>query len=137
MITGLRGVVLLDSNDAAYVAEALSRFFKVLSDQGSRPSQQLVDTQSKLRKAAVSASVSVQNEGPRVRSLGQHHDPPQGGLYDLVDSVAAARILGCTPANVRDLARRGRLPAHRAGSRWLYPAAAVVERAELQAAKRG
>lgn len=134
MITGLRGVVLLDSEAAGYLAEALSRFFAVLSEHGSRPSAQLVDAQAKLRNAAVSASGSARNGSTSVSYVGGRRGSVHSGAYDLVDSGEAARILGCTPANVRDLARRGRLPSHRAGGRWLYPAAAVEQRA--QAANR-
>jgi hypothetical protein len=137
VITGLRGVVLLDSNDAAYIAEALARFFSVLTEHGSRPSQQLAEAQAKLRKAAASASDSRTDASGCVRIVGGQQGSLHAGEYDLVDSVQAARILGCTAANVRDLGRRGRLPAHRAGGRWLYPASAVVSRAEEQAAKRG
>jgi excisionase family DNA binding protein len=56
--------------------------------------------------------------------------------YDLMDTAEAAAILGITPGGVRYLADAGRIPAHRAGGRRLYPARAVVERAERQAARR-
>lgn len=137
MITGFRGVVLLDSNDAAYLTEALGRLSDALSGHGLRPSEQLVAFRSKLAKACASASDSGRNTDVDVRTVGAQQDSAHIALYDLVDSGEAARILGCTPANVRDLARRGRLPAHRAGRGWLYPAAAVVARSERQAAKRG
>lgn len=133
MITGLRGVVLLDSNDARYVAEALARFLVVLGEHGLRASPTLLDAEARLRKAAVGASDSTRSAS----GVGGHLSSSHSGMYDLVDSVEAARILGCTPQNVRDLARRGRLPAHRAGRGWVYPAQAVAERAERQAAKRG
>lgn len=60
----------------------------------------------------------------------------QHAAYDLVDTAEAAAILGITPGGVRYLADAGRIPAHRAGGRWLYPARAVVHRAERQAARR-
>lgn len=60
----------------------------------------------------------------------------QHAAYDLVDTAEAAAILGISPGGVRYLADVGRLPAHRAGGRWLYPARSVVERAERQAARR-
>lgn len=44
---------------------------------------------------------------------------------DLLDSDGAATRLGCGPANVRDLARRGRLPGQRVAGRWLFRADVV------------
>lgn len=137
MITGMRGVVLLDSNDALYLAEALGRLSDALAGQGLRPSEQLVALRTKLAKACASASDSGRNADADIRTVGAQQDSPHTALYDLVDSDEAAKILGCTPANVRDLARRGRIPAHRAGRGWLYPAASVVARAEHRASKRG
>ncbi|ASW99443.1 DNA-binding protein [Mycobacterium intracellulare subsp. chimaera] len=52
-------------------------------------------------------------------------------------ATEAARIIGCSTANVRYLRARGVLPAHRAGSRWLYPAAPVVDYAERRASRMG
>lgn len=49
--------------------------------------------------------------------------------HDLVSTVEAATLLGCSPGNVRDLARRGALPAHRTGGRWLLERDAVQLRA--------
>ena len=62
---------------------------------------------------------------------GNHH-----AAYDLVDTAEAAAILGISPGGVRYLAEAGRIPAHRAGGRWLYPAEAVIERAERKSAGR-
>ena len=64
------------------------------------------------------------------------NEPVDYAAYDLVDSAQAATILGITPGGVRYLADAGILPAHRAGGRWLYPARAVVERAEQRASRR-
>lgn len=63
-------------------------------------------------------------------------EPVHHAAYDLVDTAQAAAILGITPGGVRYLGEAGRIPAHRAGGRWLYSARAVVERAERQAARR-
>ncbi len=49
--------------------------------------------------------------------------------HDLLSSEEAADLLGCSPSNVRDLARRGALPAHRSGGRWLLERDAVELRA--------
>jgi hypothetical protein len=53
--------------------------------------------------------------------------------HDLIDSTEAGRILGISGHGARALARRGVLPAYRAGGRWLFPANEVVRRAERRA----
>lgn len=72
-----------------------------------------------------------------LRSRAKGYGTPQYAQYDLVDSREAARLLGITASGVRDLVYRGQLPGHRAGGRWLLPAAPVIERAERRAARRG
>lgn len=42
------------------------------------------------------------------------------GAGPSLDPVAVAALLGCGPANVRDLARRGRLRGDRIGGRWCF-----------------
>ena len=49
--------------------------------------------------------------------------------HDLLSSEEAAAVLGCSPSNVRDLLRRGVLPGHRTGGRWLLERDAVQLRA--------
>ena len=130
MITGLRGVVLLDGDDARYLLRVLDQFVSVHASQGLAPNETLKAAKAKLAKAVASASDSGRNACVDVRLLGDQQDSPHTKPYDLLDTGEAASILGCTPANVRDLARRGSLRGHRAGGRWLYPAASVVARAE-------
>ncbi|WP_194786762.1 helix-turn-helix domain-containing protein [Mycobacteroides abscessus] len=136
MITGLRDVVLLDSAEAAYLSESLTRLCGALSEHGLRPSARLSALQDKLAKACASASDSGRDTCVRVRDVGDAQHSGHAGAYDLLDSAEAATILGCTPANVRDLARRGRLAAHRAGRGWVYPARAVIALAERRAVAR-
>lgn len=64
----------------------------------------------------VRVSASVVDEAPL--SLSTH---------DLLDSSAAAELLDCTPANVRDLRRRRRLNAVRIGAQWMFERAAVLD----------
>lgn len=130
---GLRKAVLLDGRDA----ELLLEMFGHLPRFGVRVTGALADFEARLRKAFASASDSACDTRAGVRTVGPQGDSSEHALYDLVDTREAAAILGCTPANVRDLARRGRLPAHRAGRGWVYPAAAVVALAERRAAQRG
>lgn len=130
MIERLSGIVL-DVVDAQYLVEALDA---LLVDR--RPSARLVQFISQLRKSVAKSGVSGQNAGVDARLVGVQEDSAHYALYDVVDTCEAAAILGITANGVRDLARRKALPAHRAGGRWLFPAAAVVARAERQAARK-
>ena len=129
MIEKVSGV-LLDAADADYLARALALFEEVLAKQGSRPSPRLVDLERRLSRASSDATRSTTSG--YVSGAKDSADRDALSAYEFVDTERAANILGCTPGNVRDLARRGRLPAVRSGGRWLYPAAAVVARAERQ-----
>lgn len=74
-----------------------------------------------------------------LRSRANHGGDAHSSHYaqfDLVDTAEAGRLLGISAAGVRDLVYRRQLPGHRAGGRWLLPAASVIERAEWQAARR-
>lgn len=128
----INGVLLSDA-DARFLCAALD----ALLQDGRRPSPRLHDFIVNLRKSVEKLADSQADMLAGVRKLGGHEDSSHTAAYDLVDSAEAAAILGCGPANVRDLRRRGRLPCHRAGGRWLYPARAVVALAEQRAAKRG
>lgn len=97
------------------------------------PGARAVDVTRKLRK---SVERLMRTTGGAQSGVTTHAESVQHAAYDLVDTAQAASILGITPNGVRYLADAGRIPAHRAGGRWLYPARAVVERAERQAARR-
>ncbi|KUH89803.1 helix-turn-helix domain-containing protein [Mycobacterium sp. IS-1556] len=131
MITNLRGV-FLDAEDADYVVRAL----ELLARTG-RPSARLEHVTARLRKTVAALTVQNRNGSETASLVGTAANSRNPARYDLVTTGEAARILGITPNGVRYLARQGRLPAHHTGTRWLYPALAVVERAERQAAKRG
>lgn len=122
--------VLLDAADADYLARALALFEEVLAKQGSRPSPRLVDLERRLSRASSDATRST--TGENVSGATDSTQREVLSAYEFLDSERAADILGCTPGNVRDLARRGRIPAIHTHGRWLYPAAAVVARAERQ-----
>lgn len=133
MIPAVAGV-LLTVDDARY---ALAAFDALLTDR--RASSQLDRFINELRKTVAKASVSTGVSGANARNNDVHeHNESEAGrvtAYDLLDTTEAATILGITPNAARDLARRGRIPARRAGTRWLYPAGPVVERAERKAAR--
>lgn len=98
-----------------------------------RPSARVDDLIRRLRRAA------GPSEDANEAAKGKRPQPDPGHLrvHDLVDTAHAARIIGCSTANVRYLRARGVLPAHRAGSRFLFPAQPVVEYAERRAARLG
>ena len=101
--------------------------------QDRRPSQKLSQLIERLRKTIVDASNSAPTSGVNARKLGSQVDSAQSAPYDLVDTIAAAAILGIKPNAVRDFVRRSKLPAHHAGGRLLLPAVSVIERAERRA----
>ncbi len=126
-VSAQRGV-FLTLDDATYLADLLDRVCA-----STRPSARLTLLAGQMRNASQSLAPAQAKD---LRGLVSRPDPRQHATYDLVDVKEAARILGCTPANVRDLIARGRLAGHRAGRNWLLPARLVVERAERQAARR-
>ncbi|MDO0975989.1 helix-turn-helix domain-containing protein [Mycolicibacterium frederiksbergense] len=131
MIERVSGV-LLHSDDARYLLDALDALLI-----GRTPTARLGVFIERLRRNAEKLAPTQENTSLNARNVDLQQNSGHIAQYDLVDSAEAARILGCTPANVRDLARRGRIPRHRAGRGWVYPAASVVALAEKRAAKRG
>lgn len=121
---------LLSPDDADYVTRALELLRELLCKQGSRPTPRLDSVTDQLRKAGVKSGVSALKAGTNARVVGPVADSGDDPLYALVDTGQAASILACSANNVRDLARRGTLPARRAGGRWVYDAQAVLARAE-------
>ncbi|GAA2776916.1 helix-turn-helix domain-containing protein [Mycolicibacterium pallens] len=129
MIERVSGV-LLGPAEAQYLLDA---FDVLLLDR--HPTPPLADFIARLQRVAKLA-LSQENTPPSARKVDAQQDSSHIAQYDLVGSREAASILGCTQSNVRDLARRGRLPRHRAGRGWVYPAASVVALAEKRAALR-
>jgi hypothetical protein len=124
--------VMLGADDAAFLIE----MFEQLRKRGLNVAGRLADFEARLRKACANVSSRAENSCADVSKVGEQQDSGHAAPYDLVDSGEAARILGCTSANVRDLARRGTLPRHRAGRGWVYPAASVIALSEKRAAGR-
>lgn len=147
------GAVILDPGEVDYVARALEHLAELMAgrrDAGgnptpSQPSPRLVALTAKLRRTADSLPVgdTPVDHTQGAESSAQPSDvrAPQpvsvhGGRHEY-GTGDAARALGITAAGVRDLARRGRLPARHTGTRWVYPADAVNAEAEHRAARRG
>lgn len=116
--------VFLDVAEAQVLVALLERACEV-----SQPSPRALDATRRLRKMTNSAT-------PAQTGRAQSADDGHLGPYDLVSAAEAADLLGCSLANVRHLRARGRIPAHRAGGVWLYPAAAIVAYAEQRRVSR-
>jgi len=129
-VTDIRRVdgILISTDDARTLAEALRQFGAVLAHQGSRLTARMERLRAQLITASdVSTGVSVRPSVPEQGSVPSLTN-------DTIGATEAARLLGCSPGNVRDLARRGALPAHRTGGRWIFDAHTVRMRAKNAAA---
>ena len=126
MIQRVSGV-LLDLDEARYVAAALEHLCKVLRDNGRQPRPRLESLHTKLRKTSAATGVSAVN----VSACGASgEDSGEDAGYATVTTAEAARIIGVSASGVRDMARRGRIRAHRPRGRWLDDSAAVELLAE-------
>lgn len=145
------GTVILDAADVDYVTRALEHLAQLMAERRdadgnptpSQPSPRLVAFTAKLRRAVDSLPVGetaadhAQGVEPSVQpadARASKHVPVHGGRHEY-GTGDAARILGISPSGVRDLARRGRLPARHTGTRWVYPARTVDAEAERRAAR--
>jgi hypothetical protein len=130
MIAPITGI-LLGAEDVRYTLRAFDALLR-----GRRPSAELAAFIDRLGRTVATTGVSSRDTGTQARQVGSGDNSGQPAMYDVLDTAEAAAILGITTNGVRDLARRGVLPAKRAGGRWLYGAHAVVSRAERRAANR-
>ncbi|MGD3151936.1 helix-turn-helix domain-containing protein [Tsukamurella tyrosinosolvens] len=123
--------VRLSDHDVAFLLDALAETQKALARHGIRPSQRLdlfTDRLCRVSKPSARQEPHAHATKPRGRAGGADHRP-----HDLIDTSEAAAVLGISTDAVRALARRGRLPAYRAGGRWVFPAQDVVALAERRA----
>ncbi|MHA4852446.1 helix-turn-helix domain-containing protein [Rhodococcus sp. MSC1_016] len=116
--------VFLSRADARTLVEALTLFRDLLPRMGSRPTARLDQLRIQLASA-----VRASDSDARVSDSADNADPRAWFGHEFIDTAAAATLLGCSAANVRDLARRGTLPAVHVGGRWLVAADAVRTRA--------
>jgi hypothetical protein len=116
--------VVLDDEDARLLVGALALFRNVLRRTGSRPTSKLESLHARLV-----AAVGVSETPPDVSVSGVLPRDGSSFGHDVLDTSAAAEILGCSQANARDLARRGVVPAVHVAGRWLLSASDVRNRA--------
>ncbi|ULN47975.1 helix-turn-helix domain-containing protein [Mycolicibacterium goodii] len=102
----------------------------------ARPSAAAADVARRLRQSVEScAKLSPAQENPQ-SAVHSGVGPIHSGRHDHLTAAEAARILGCTPANLRDLRRRGVLAGQQVGREWLYRADEVHARAERRSGHR-
>ena len=152
MIRPERGWLILDRSEVDYVARALDHLGQLMAERRdehgnptpSQPSARLTALTAKLHRAVDSLPVDepAADRAERAESSAQpsdvralQRDSVHGGRHEL-GTGEAARALGLSASGVRDLARRGRLPARHTGTRWVYPASAVHAEAEHRTAAR-
>lgn len=136
MIARVSGV-LLDADEADYLARALDLLARLLAGQRSHPSARLVAVTAKLRKSTETTHVSARSVGETARKFAAQRDSVNDPAHAVMGTGDAARVLGITPNAARDLARRQRIPAQHTGTRWRFDASAVIVEAERRAAKQG
>jgi len=112
VVAGLRALEQLGRTRGARLTPALRAICAQLDEAAAVP------------ELSTGAPTDVDASTPAPRSAWL----PLSG-HDLLTADEAADLLGCTPNNVRDLARRGALPGHRTGGRWLLERDAVELRA--------
>ncbi|GAA1681677.1 hypothetical protein MMUR_05490 [Mycolicibacterium murale] len=131
MIERINGVVL-GPDETEFLVRALELLSVHVKARGAAPSQKLLAMTEQLR-AGVITGATRRIPGVGNRTMDDLDDPAHAPWHAILDSRRAADILGITPNGARDLARRGALPARRAGREWLFDASAVVQRAESKA----
>lgn len=122
MSAALLSGVLLDHDDAAFLAAALRTLVELTARSGGRPVARVHELERQLSAAsAVKHSAAGTSERPG-RPVPQLWEP------QLIETSTAATLLGCSERNVRALAARGTLTAHRIGGRWFVDPADVEAR---------
>ncbi|MDA4110185.1 helix-turn-helix domain-containing protein [Mycolicibacterium holsaticum] len=117
--------------DVADVAVILATIDDLLRRTNRQPTGRLAGVITRLNRSVCDAS-----DPKGVTRFASQPDSRQHSAYDLCTTAEAGKVLGISSHAVRALVRRGRLPAHSTGSRWLLPVRSVVERAERKAARR-
>lgn len=139
MIARVSGVILdgTDLDNVASAFELLARLMAEHRDEHGNPtpmpaSARLEAMAAKLARAArnaspASAEQDEPDEPPAPASGGRAQTPTdvQHFGHATIGATAAATRLGITANGARDLARRGRIPAHHNGTRWVFDATAV------------
>lgn len=113
--------VLIDFDDAALLVRAIDAL-----GAGQWAGRSLSPTMRRIRDELAAACGPAYAD---TRTEGPHDLLDALSRRDYYSPVEAARVLDCTPANVRDLCRRGVLDGRRVSGRWLVYAEDVDRRA--------
>ena len=106
----LTRVVVLSPYEARTLAQTVLRFDRTVPG-GLRPHvRKLADT--------VLAGLPSLPPEPEIDSPSVTHDEVRGA--HVVTTGEAARILGCTPRRVNQLANEGKIPGNMPNGRWLF-----------------
>lgn len=95
-----------------------------------------VDAARSLSRAVFSSADFAARHGARIdptvlqlaaeisSATGETARPPllldEAIQHELIDANTAAKMLGCSPRNVRDLASRDRIPGNKVAGRWQF-----------------
>ncbi len=118
--------VLLTPGAVRTVVAGLAALEQLARQRGARLTPALRSLAAQLDEAA--APTDAETDARASTSVPRGAWLPLSS-HDLLSTEEAANLLGCSPSNVRDLARRGALPGHRAGGRWLLEREGVQLRA--------
>lgn len=130
MISTVQRATLLTDDDARFLVEALDAMALQLRKHGYEPSARVKTLTIKLRKSVENASDSGGEHQKHASDQRLPWFSDQTSAYAITSPNEAARILGISANGVRDLARRGVLPARRSGGRWFISTTGVMARAE-------
>lgn len=121
------GAIIIRRYDAGLVVVALDKLAEKYAPTPLHSA--FVGLRNELEAAMMDPASDVR-VSPNVRT--------QAAQWDSLDSVSAslhehefdtnevAELFGCTPANVRDLRARGKLPGYRRGGRWYFASGPVI-----------
>ena len=133
MAARLSGVQLTDE-EFERIGQAVDLLHRLLIANGNRPPSWVLGLfQITGGDASTRPGQIRQRAGVDARVIADQQLSTDDAQRALIDSRQAAAIVGISPNGIRDLARRGTLPARRAGGRWLFDAAALEFYAEQRA----
>lgn len=120
--------LVLDRHEVVFLANMLrigtSRMNAAWSPQAKLLIARICDAAGRFESQACTVGVAKADSDAENGSSSGH---------GLLDTAAAAKVLGITEHGARSLARRGVIPVYKASGRWLFPVAEVVRRAERRA----
>ncbi|OOL30781.1 hypothetical protein GQ85_17705 [Rhodococcus rhodochrous] len=114
--------VQLEAADAALLVRLIDELGAMVRQTGNGRalSPKVMTLRDDLATAGARVSGRAANVSRNVSPVGGQDISDQSDIHALIDTAQAAAVLGITPGGVRDLARRKRIAARRAGGRWVF-----------------